>query len=375
MPFTRIFGTSGTIAGTGGNSSFSHSTSSNEALTFISYGNIPNGYWIGDRDGTETHTHSFSQLVGGARIEFNATNTGEPTFIVLDGVLLDLNAAVAAGDATFSDGDGEYTLTSTGGFVGVVDGPLTNSGFITLNIPFTTLKIEGTNNGGLTNGSVYALSVETDPPVPPCFLPGTRILTRRGEVAVEDLSAGDLVETRDRGSQPILWIGSTKFEDIDPVRAKSLRPIRIRPDALGPGMPIRTLTVSRQHRFLFASKIAERLFSKSEVLVPACKLLPLPGVEEVTDLSSVTYVHILFARHEVIWANGAMTESLFLGPQTLKSLGQSARAEIVALRPDLDHAATARHPRPRADTGKMVKQLVARHAKHGTPLVAPSTIL
>ncbi|WP_281708481.1 Hint domain-containing protein, partial [Phaeobacter italicus] len=36
-----------------------------------------------------------------------------------------------------------------------------------------------------------------------CFTKGTRILTSRGQIAVEDLAKGDLVMTRDNGLQPL----------------------------------------------------------------------------------------------------------------------------------------------------------------------------
>ncbi len=372
MPYTKITGSSGTITGTGGNSDFTHTTSSNEDLNDLSYSAITNGYWIGNGDGIETHTHAFSQLVGGAIIEFNATNPAEPTFIVLDGTTIDLNAAVAAGDVSFDDGGGIYEITAAGAFAGIEEVDLDISGFITINIPFTTLQIDATVNGpGGTNGTVYAVFVETDPPSAVCFAKGTSIRTPTGQTPIERLSPGDLVETYDHGPQPISWIGSVHFDAIDPIQATALRPIRIAPGALGRGTPSEPLTVSRHHRLLVSSLIAERIFGVKEVLVPACKLLRLPGVEEVTNRSSITYFHLLFPRHEVIWAEGALSESLLLGPQGLKALGSAARAEIKVSAPEIGlDAVRMRGARFLADGGPDVKDLIARHLRHAKPLVA-----
>ena len=42
---------------------------------------------------------------------------------------------------------------------------------------------------------------------PPCFTPGTVIETETGPRLIETLAPGDRVLTRDRGMQPVLWIG------------------------------------------------------------------------------------------------------------------------------------------------------------------------
>ncbi len=61
---------------------------------------------------------------------------------------------------------------------------------------------------------------------PPCFAAGTRIATVRGEVAVEDLRVGDLVQTMDSGLQPIRWMGGRAMRgtgDFAPIRFKAGR--------------------------------------------------------------------------------------------------------------------------------------------------------
>ena len=111
------------------------------------------------------------------------------------------------------------------------------------------------------------------------------------------------------------------------------------------------------------------MFDVDEVLIPTIKLVGLDGVDIVEDAQDVEYWHFLFDAHQVIWSNGAPTESLFPGPETLKAVSPSAHAEIMALFPELEKAqfrrATARLFPAR---GKKVKQLVGRQIKNNKPM-------
>jgi len=204
----------------------------------------------------------------------------------------------------------------------------------------------------------------------PCFASGTMITTPTTPVAVEALRAGDTVLTYDRGHQPIRWIGTCHLTDVQLAAQPRLRPIVIRADALGRGYPKQDLIVSPQHRVLVSSAIAMRMFDCADVLVPAGKLLCLDGIDIMTDTpAGITYHHILFDQHEVIWSNGAATESLFTGPQALKSVSPEAREEIMALFPaccDPDFAATAARYIPKK--GKLMRKLAMRHKTNGKPL-------
>lgn len=103
-----------------------------------------------------------------------------------------------------------------------------------------------------------------------CFTCGAMIRTPGGNVALEDLSAGDLVSTMDNGAQPIRWIGrralSAGMLDATP----RLRPVKIAKGALGNS---RDLLVSPQHRMLLSGNRAEMLFGVDEVLASAKDLI------------------------------------------------------------------------------------------------------
>lgn len=201
-----------------------------------------------------------------------------------------------------------------------------------------------------------------DGPVFVCFCKGTLIRTERGEIPVEDLRVGDMVITRDHGPQSLRWVGSKHVGAAVLQCFDRLRPVRIAAGALGENLPQRPLYLSQQHRVLISSKIAERIFGETEVLIAAKHLTEIDGIEIDNSLEAVEYFHLLFDRHEIINSEGAQTESLFTGPEALKSVDPAARTEILALFPDLlteDHAFEA--ARPFGD-GRRGRQLAKRHA-------------
>jgi hypothetical protein len=171
------------------------------------------------------------------------------------------------------------------------------------------------------------------PPVP-CFTPGTTIVTERGLVQVEDLSIGDLVVTRDDGLQPIRWIGRRGMTLADLQANDRLRPIRIRAGALGQGLPARDMMVSPQHRVLLADRTVALMFQDSEMLLPAHLMLGRDGVERMGPVP-VTYIHILFDRHQVVLSDHIWTESFQPGRDVVDTMDAAQRDELYTLYPAL----------------------------------------
>ena len=166
----------------------------------------------------------------------------------------------------------------------------------------------------------------------PCFTPRTMIATPMGEIPVETLQVGDKVFTRDNGVQIVRWIGSRELRASE--MTPKFQPVLIRAGALGNGMPERDLLISPNHRILITNSIAELLFDEREVLVAAKHLTHLEGIDRV-QTDHVTYVHVLFDRHEVILSDGAWSESFQPGELTMASMGRAQRDEILALFPEL----------------------------------------
>ena len=206
----------------------------------------------------------------------------------------------------------------------------------------------------------------------PCFTRGTLISTATGSASVEDLSIGDLVLTKDNGLKPIRWIGSRKLDVVDLRSSPNLRPIRIRAGALGGDSPEQDLIVSPQHRVLVCSRIAQNRFGSHEVLVAAKQLLAIEGIEVAEDVSEVEYWHFMFDAHEVVFSNGAETESLYTGAQALKSVGTKVRKEIFTIFPELEHLDVDEHPQGARPflTGREGRTLAQLHGQKNRALLA-----
>ncbi|SFR53647.1 Hint domain-containing protein [Litoreibacter janthinus] len=159
-----------------------------------------------------------------------------------------------------------------------------------------------------------------------CFAAGTLIETKNGLVEVQYLQPGDMVMTRDAGLQELTWTGGRRVE-----ATGDLAPIVITKGALG---NTRDLVVSPQHRMLIEGWQAELLFGEAEVFVKAKDIVNDDTIY-IREGGKVNYHHILFDDHQVVFAEGAASESFHPGPQALGALDQGPRDELLRLFPDL----------------------------------------
>ncbi|MBL4766443.1 MAG: Hint domain-containing protein [Rhodobacteraceae bacterium] len=169
-----------------------------------------------------------------------------------------------------------------------------------------------------------------------CFTLGTKILTPDGAVDIETLVAGDRVVTRDHGVQIIRWIGST-IVGVNRLAANPhLRPVLIRKGALGENQPESDMRVSRQHKILVRDWRAEVMFgSEGGVLVPAFTLCNDQSIMVEDQTEPLTYIHMAFDNHEVIYAEGVETESFQPADRVVQNMNSDQRAELQELFPYL----------------------------------------
>ncbi len=210
---------------------------------------------------------------------------------------------------TFYLADGREVFTPT-------DGQVLQSG------TFVSSSVTDFSDNGASFGSV---DIDNGDLGPPCFTPGTLVETPDGPKLVESLKPGDLVTTADNGSKALKWIGKT----IVPAEGK-LAPIRFEAGVFGLERP---LLVSPQHRMLIADWRAQYHFGHSEVLVAAHCLVNGDTVTRVEG-GDVEYIHLLFDQHEIIFANGAKSESYYPGHAVSRPERETQR-EILRLFPEL----------------------------------------
>lgn len=201
------------------------------------------------------------------------------------------------------------------------------------------------DNLGNVTGTMTFSNIET---VVPCFTPGTMIETDRGPVAVEVLTAGDRVRTRDNGLQTIRWIGRRDLSATELEQQPKLRPVLIRAGAIGPGLPARDLRVSPQHRILLTGAIAELICGEAEALAPAVYFVGQPGIVRDAAATGASYIHLMFDRHEIVQSDGIWSESFQPGAATLSGMDAAQRDEIFSLFPGLPAGDALAYPSARA---------------------------
>lgn len=225
------------------------------------------------------------------------------------------------GTATINS-DGEWTYTVDPAEFDALD----NGEIVTDTFEVTTTVYAFNPGGSLqydTETQVINISIEGV-----CFVLGTLIETLMGPVPVEHLKVDDLVMTADSGSQPIRWIESNEVSVERTEEKPSLRPVCVKAGALGHGLPRRDLYVSQQHRLMVSGAAVELLFGEPEVLVAAKALCGWPGIDIVCADESVEYFHILLDHHEILEAEGAPAESLYLGDEALFALSSDGLQEL-----------------------------------------------
>ncbi|MGB0498537.1 MAG: Hint domain-containing protein [Rubricella sp.] len=236
--------------------------------------------------------------------------SGDDTFVIDP-------AALSGGTITITGGEDGETTGDTLDFNGLLD-------------PGSLNITNGDDNAGglsgtatLTDGTVVTFeNIESVI----CFTSGTLIETEAGPTPVEALRIGDRVATLDNGHQTLRWIGRVTVPGVG-----RLAPVTIREGLLGAHGRI---VLSPQHRVLSRGGRESLLFGESEVLVAASHLVDGAGVTR-QDCASVTYLHLLFDRHEIVIANGLPTESFHPGDIGIGGLHDATRDELLTLFPEL----------------------------------------
>ena len=257
-----------------------------------------------DADDTDGTTITIDGSDGGEGDPADTTNDNYPGAPLPNGDVLDLTNLFSSGLAE----SGSITYTSDDN----------EDGFVTL-----------------TDGTVINFE-EIENII--CFTRGTMIVTDKGEKYIEDLVAGDKVLTKDNGLQELRWMGSRTVP-----ATGTFAPIMIKAGAMAND---RDLMVSPQHRMVVEGWKSELLFGEREVLAAAKHLVNNDTIF-VKEGGEVEYFHMLFDTHEIVFANGAASESFHPGEVGISALSEASRDEVFALFPELRDDASSYGPAAR----------------------------
>ena len=190
-----------------------------------------------------------------------------------------------------------------------------------------------------------------------CYCAGTLILTDRGEVPVETLEIGDRVVTMNGEERPIKWIGTRGYSGKFAAGQKHILPICIKAGALGDDMPRRDLWISPHHAMYLRG-----------LLIEAQDLVNGLTVIQAEKVDVVEYFHIELESHDVIVAEGALSET-FVDDDS-RGMFNNAH-QYKALYPDAA-ATEAQYCAPRVRDGYEVEAVrraidarAGRHASRG----------
>jgi hypothetical protein len=178
--------------------------------------------------------------------------------------------------------------------------------------------------GSVTGTDTVTLSVANlptqDQPVP-CFAQGTRIATLCGQVAVEQLSPGDVVVIASGGGQAaVQWVGNRSVDCMRHPRPTDVWPVCVRAGAFGFHQPQRDLFLSPDHAVFV-----------NDVLVPVKHLINNTSIAQVPT-EHVIYYHVELSEHAILLAEGLPAESyLDTGDRSNFVNGDG----VIALYPDL----------------------------------------
>ena len=204
--------------------------------------------------------------------------------MVLNGVIGDI-ATLNGSILSVMNGNGTVTTLTVRP---LLPEPLGGSGQSYANAMFTATPNAAANNTTITVSGVTDVS--------DCFRSGTQIATPAGDVPVERLAAGDRVLTHSGEVRRVIWTGSRTIVFRDNATSE-LWPIRISPNAFGPGQPCRDLFLSPDHAVFVDG-----------VLIPIRYLINGKTIRQIAT-DRVTWHHIELEEHDIVLAEGLAAES------------------------------------------------------------------
>lgn len=355
------------FADNGDGSGFTHNLYVNHIGTLT----VENSYFTGAVVGHEIKSRAATTIVENNRIQDGPTGTASYDIDLPNG-----GNATITGNVIEKGPDASNPIVITYGEEGslyagvsltvadntILDDQNSPDAVAVVNDTTSVAVIPGNSVYGLTDGEIAhgpadvsgTTFLATEPtldisaPFAECFVEGTRILTQRGERAVESLLPGDGIVTASGEILPVRWVGMQTLSGQFAARHRLL-PVRVRAGALGAGQPWRDLLLSPGHALLL-----------DDLLVQAGALANSDSIVAGADVpATFRYFHVELPRHAVLFAEGAAAESYRAGLELLPF-------DNAADRPPADEGDELPNPRVRA-ARQVPPTICARLARWAVP--------
>jgi hypothetical protein len=135
-----------------------------------------------------------------------------------------------------------------------------------------------------------------------CFLRGTLIRTPTGEQEISTLAIGDLVVTYSGRAKAIKWVGRRRLcRDAGQRWAADVVPIKVARSAFADGVPHRDLYLSPWHAVYVDGLLVTVGSLVNGFNIARC---------DTSDLQTLDYFHIELAQYDIVFAEGAPSETL-----------------------------------------------------------------
>lgn len=182
-------------------------------------------------------------------------------------------------------------------------------------------------------GTAYHGDGPEEPEALAAYAGDTLIDTPDGPRAAATLAAGDVVTTLANGSRPLRWVGRRRVSALEMLAHPGLRPVAFAPGTMGND---RALLVSPRKRLLIDDWRAAVYFGEDRVLVSASALVDDQAARQVLPADGVDYVVLLCDRHEILLAEGALSESFHPGEAGLAGLSAKDRTALAGIVPEAE---------------------------------------
>jgi hypothetical protein len=178
------------------------------------------------------------------------------------------------------------------------------------------------------------------------FAMGALVSTPNGQIAVEDLQPGDMINTTAGEPAKLLWIGSSTIVPASGERRTPL--IRIMADTFGPSRPSSFLTVGPSARLLQTPHHMRGDEASDQMFTLASEFVDGVNVIEVCPPTPVRMFHLCLERHAAIIVGGMEMETFHPGTKALRSVSHTTRDLFLSMFPHIAHASDfgpMAHPR------------------------------